>query len=122
MKLDELTQPGWEDPVEYFCEGDEKYGTPTLRVPAVIQQQTDDDAATPIPTTIGELLQCLDIVPGIAQMPPGTSRPGSGHIKLGSAKPQSNTSISGLEPTADHDTSPLPMAKPVQQVNFYPGQ
>jgi len=39
-------------------------------------------------------------------MPGGTSRPGSGHIGLGSVKPLSNTSISGLEPAVEPDTSP----------------
>jgi hypothetical protein len=36
MKLDELTQPGWEDAADYFCERDKKYGTTELRVPAVV--------------------------------------------------------------------------------------
>jgi len=27
MKPDELTQPGWEDAADYFCERDKKYGT-----------------------------------------------------------------------------------------------
>jgi len=121
MNLNELTQPGWEDPVDYFCERDKMYGTPTLRVPAVVQQQTDDDAVTPVPPTIGHLLECLDMVPGIAQIPPGTSRPGSSHMKLGSVKPQSNASISSLEPSAEHNTSPLPKAKPVEPRSSFPG-
>jgi hypothetical protein len=33
MKLDELTQPGWEDPAYYFRERYKKYGTTELRVP-----------------------------------------------------------------------------------------
>jgi len=37
MKLDELTQPGWEYAGEFFCERDMKYGTSELRVPAVLQ-------------------------------------------------------------------------------------
>jgi len=37
MKLDELTQLGWEDAADYFCERDKKYGTFELRVPAVVQ-------------------------------------------------------------------------------------
>jgi len=49
MKLDELTHPGWEDAVNYFCEGDDKYSTSELRVPAVIQTQTDDDIVAPVP-------------------------------------------------------------------------
>jgi len=91
-----------------------------LRVPAVVQQQTDDDAATPVPTTIEELLECLDIVPGLLQMLQGTSRSESSHIWLDSVKLQSNTSISGLEPAAERDTSPLLKVKPVEPVSFYP--
>jgi hypothetical protein len=64
-KLDELTQPGWEDAADYFSERDKKYGTAELWVPVVIQPQTDDDASAPPPTTFGELLERLDIVPGI---------------------------------------------------------
>jgi len=120
MKLDQLTQPGWEDAVNYFHERDKKYGTSGLQVPAVVQQQTDFDAATPVLTTIGEHLECLDIVPGILQMPQETSRPGSTHIRPSSVKLQSNTSISGLETAAECDTSPLLKAKPVEPVSVYP--
>ena len=38
MKIDELTQPAWEDAADYFCERDMKYSTSELRVPAVILQ------------------------------------------------------------------------------------
>jgi len=120
MKLNELTQPGWEDAADYFCERDKKYGTSALRVLAVVQLQTDDDVATPVPTTIGELLECRNSVPGIWQMPHRTSRPGSSHIRSGSVKLQSNMSISGLETAAEPDTSPLLKAKPVESVSFYP--
>jgi len=120
IKLDELTQLGWEDVANYFRKTDNKYGTSELIVPAIVQPQTDDDAAAPAPTTFGELMECLDIVPGISQMPQGTSRPGSSHMRLGSMKPHSNTSISGLEPTAERDMSPLVKAKPDEPVSFYP--
>ena len=119
MKLDELTQPGWEDAADYFRERDKKYGTAELRVPVVVQPQTDDDASAPPPTTFGELMERLDIVPGISQMPQRTSRPGSSHIWLGSVKLQSITSISGLEPTAEPDKSPFLQAKPVEPVSCY---
>jgi len=94
MKLNELTHQGWEDAADHFSETDMKYRTSALQVPAVVQQHTDDDAATAVPTPIGELLECLDIVPGILQMPEGTSRPGYGLNRLGLVKQQSNTSIS----------------------------
>jgi hypothetical protein len=88
IKHDELTQPGWEDTADYFCERDKKYATAKLTVPVVVQPQTDDDALAPPPTTFGELMERLDIVPRMSRMPQGTSRPGSGHMRLGSVKPQ----------------------------------
>jgi len=118
MKLAALTQPGWEDAADYFRERDKKYGTAELKVPVVVQPQTDDDTSASPPTTFGELMVRLDIVPGISQMPQGTSQPGSSHIRLGSVKPQSNTSISGLEPAVEPYTSPLLKAKPVEPVSF----
>jgi hypothetical protein len=36
MKLDELTQLGWEDAANYFHEQDKKYSTAKLRVPVVV--------------------------------------------------------------------------------------
>jgi len=120
MKLDELRQPGWEHAADYFRERDKKYGTAQFRVPVVVHPQTDDDASAPPPTTFGELLERLDIVPGISQMQQGTSRTGSSHIRLGSVKPQWNRTISVLEPAAEPDTFPLLKAKPVEPVIFYP--
>jgi len=120
MKLDELTQPGWENAADYFCEGDKKYRTSELGVPAVVQLQTDDDAATPAPTTFGEHMECLDIVFGILQMPQGTSRPGSSHMRLGSGKPQLNTSIPGLAPTTEPDSLLTQNGKPVELESFNP--
>jgi len=119
MKLDELTQPGWKDAGDSFRERDMMYGTAECRVPVVVQPQTDDEASAPPPITFGESMERLDIVPGISQVQQGTSRPGSSCIRLGSVKLQSHTSISGLEPAAEPDTSPLLKAKPVEPVSFY---
>jgi len=83
MKVDELTQPGWEDAADYICESDKKYGTAELRVLVVVQPQTDDDASAPPPTTFGEIIERRDIVHGISQRPQGASRPGSSGIRLG---------------------------------------
>jgi len=121
MKLDELTQPGWEDTADYFRERDQKYGTSALRVPAVAKPQTDEVAATPVPTTIGQHLECHDIIPGITQTPQGTSPPGSSSIRLGSWKPQSYTSISDLAPAVEPDSSLRHNEKPVELISFYPG-
>ena len=120
MKLDRLSPPGWEDAPDYVHERDKKYGTAKLRVQVVVQPQTDGEASAPPPTTFGDLMERLDIVPGISQVPQGTSRPGSSHIRLGSVKPQSNTTISGLETAGEPDTFPLLKAKPVESVSFYP--
>jgi len=120
MKLDELTPPGWEDAPDYFRERDTKYSASELRVPAVVQLEKHDGTAAPAPTTFAELMEFLGIVPGISRIPELTSRPGSSHIRVGSVKPQLRTSISGLEPTTDRDTSPGLKAKPIEPVTFCP--
>jgi hypothetical protein len=120
MKLDELIQPGWEAAADFFRERDKKYGTAELRVPVVVQPQTNDDASAPQRKTFGDYMERLDIVPGIVQMPQGTSRPASSHIRLSSVKPQSNTSLSGLEQAVKSNTSPLLKANPVEPVSFTP--
>jgi len=117
MKFIELTQPGWEDATDYFRDRDKKYGTSELRVPAVVHQRTNNDALPHPPATFAGLMERLDIVPGISE---GTSRPGSSHIRLGSVKPQSKSSIPSGEPAAEPDSSPLLNAKPVEPVSFYP--
>jgi hypothetical protein len=119
MKLDELTQPGWEHAANYFQEQDKKYGTTDLRVQAIVQLQPKDDASAPPPVTFGELMESLDIVPGISQRPQGTSRLGSSHTWLGSVKPQSKSSIPSSEPAAEPDSSMLLKAKPVEPISFY---
>jgi len=117
MMLDQLTQLGWEDAANYFCERDTKYGTSELSVPAVVQLQTNEDAPAPPLTTFGELMKSLHIVPGISQW---TSRPGCSHNRLGSVKPQSKTSIPSCEPAAEPYLSMLLKAKPVEPVTFTP--
>ena len=117
MKLDQLTQPGWEDAADFFCERDKKYGTFELRVRAVVQLPTNDDAPAPPATSFGELMESLDIVPGISQRPQGTSRPGSSHIRLGSLKPQSKSCIPCGGPAAEPDLSKLLKVKPVEPVS-----
>jgi len=72
MKLDELTHPGWQDTVNHFCDRDKNCGTLKLRVLAVVEQHADDNSAAPAPTTFGQLIQCLDIAPGISHMRQGT--------------------------------------------------
>ena len=95
------------------------YSTTELRVWAVIQPQTNDDAPPPPPATFGDLMESLDIVPRISQRPQGTSRPGSSHIRLDSVKRQSKSSIPSGEPAAEPNLSMLLKAKPVEPVSFY---
>jgi len=62
-------------------------------------------------------MESVDIVPGISQRPQGTSRPGYSHIRLGSVKPLSKSSIPSREPAAESDLSMLLKAKPVAPVS-----
>jgi hypothetical protein len=120
MKLDKLTQPGSEVAADNFAEQDKKYSTTELRLPAIVQPQTQDDAPAPPLATFGEQMENLDIIPGISQKSQGTSRPGSCHIRLCLAKPQSILNKPRIEPAAEPDLSMLLKAKPVEPVSFYP--
>jgi hypothetical protein len=64
MKLNEFTQPRSDDAVHYVRVQDKWYSTSELRVPAVVQAQTDHNAQAPPPTAFGELIECLNIDPG----------------------------------------------------------
>ena len=119
IKLDDLTQPGWGDAADDFRERDKKYGTSELKVPAGIKSETDHVAAAPSPTRFGELLETLDIVPGISPMPQCTSRPASSHMRVGSGKPKSPERISSFPPGAKPDSSQMTYATPVQPVSAY---
>ena len=86
----------------------------------MVQPQPNDDAPAPPPATFGELMENLDIVPGISQRPQGPFRPGSSHIRLSSVKPQSKSSIPSGVPASEPDSSMLLKAKPVEPVSLYP--
>jgi len=116
-KLDESTEPGWEDAADYFCEKDKKYRTFELKVPAVVQPQTNHDPPAPPLKTFGELMESVDILPGISRRPQGPSRPSSSHIRLGSVKLQSKMSKPSGEPAAEPDSSTLLNAQPVELVS-----
>jgi hypothetical protein len=119
MQLDELTQAGWKDTANYCPEYNKMHTTSELRVLAVLQPQTDDDAVAPEHTECGELMACLDIAPRISQMLQGTCQPGSSEIRLDSGKPQSNMSISDSAPDVKPDLYLIPNAKRVEVVRFY---
>jgi hypothetical protein len=81
---------------------------------------TDDDTASHAPTTFGDLLECLDIVRRISEIPHGTPRPRSSHLRLGTRKRQSNTIIPGLAPYADPDLLSFLIVKSVELVCIHP--
>jgi len=114
MKLDELTQPEWGDAADYFRERNKKYRTSELKVPAIIKSQTDHIAAAPSPKSFGELLETLNIIPGITPMTHRTSRPRSSQMRVGSRKPKSPERISSFPPGAESDLSLTMYATPVQ--------
>ena len=120
MKLDDLTQLGWGDTANHSCERDKKYRTTKFRVPAVVKLQTDDGSDTPAPTPFGELMECLDIVPGTLQMPQGTSQPGSSQMRLRSGKPHSKKGLACLPPDTEPNSSHIHEAKPVEPVSVHP--
>jgi len=97
-----------------------KYGMTALKVPSVGKPQTDSTAATPLPTTFGQRMQALDIVPGQSQMLQITSQQGSSQLRLGSENPQADNHIVLSMPAAVPDSSHIEIAKPVQPLSFYP--
>jgi len=110
LRPDKLTQPGWVDAADYFRERDIKNPKTELKIPAVGKPQEDSTAATPLPTTFGELMQALDIVPRQSQMPQVTSRQGTSQMRLRSAKPQADNNLVLPIPAAVSDSSPIEIA------------
>jgi len=90
-----------------------KYGMTELDVRAVVKPQRGMTAATPSPTTFGELMQALDIIPGQSQMPPMPSGQGSRQMGLGSVKPQAHNHRVSLMPDMMPDSSQMEIVKPV---------
>jgi len=70
-------------------------------VPGVDQPHTDVEGAAPAVTPFGVLMECLDIVCTLSQLPQGTSGEGSSDMRLGSRKPQSNMTITDLASAAE---------------------
>jgi hypothetical protein len=62
MRLDELTQPGWEDAANSFGERDMKNGIAKLKVPVVVKPQMDMTAAKPSKITVGGHKGMPDII------------------------------------------------------------
>jgi len=91
-----------------------------LKVPAVVKPQTDMTAATPSPTTFGELMQVLDIVPGQSHMMQVTSQPGCRQMRVGSDQPEADNHLLSLMPDAMPDLSQMENVKPVQPARISP--
>jgi len=104
-RLDELTQLGWGDMADHFRQRDIKHGTTELKVPADGKPQTVSTGATPWPTTFGELMEAIDIVPGQSQIPQVTSPQGSSQMRLCSEKPQAENHMVPPMPTTVPDLS-----------------
>jgi len=102
--------------VDYIHDSDKKYRTTEQKAPVVVKPQTDTTAATPSPTTFGELMQDLDIVPRQSHMPPVISRPGSSQMQLGLRKCQAGNHMVSLTRDAVSDLSQMEIAKPVQHI------
>jgi len=114
MKLEELTQLRLENTGDDFRETDKKYGPSELSVLAVVHPQTDDYVVAPASTKLGELMECLDNVLGISQMPQKTSRPGQSLFRLWSENPKSNMSKSNRAPPTKPDLSLIQNVKLVE--------
>jgi len=73
MKHDKLTHQGWEFMANHFSERDDKYGPDELTVRAVLKPPMDEVGAVPAPTTFGEIVETIHIIPRILLMPQLTS-------------------------------------------------
>jgi len=90
----------------YFCERDEMYGSTKLTVAGVTNPQMNKVAAATAPTTVGELLESLYIVPGKLQIPQGTCRLGSSYMRISLGKPHTSKHISSHLSDKKLDSSP----------------
>ena len=86
MRLDELRKPGWVDAAYYLFERDEINRTTKLKVPAVVQPQSKNEADSSALRTLGEPTETLGHIPGTSLMPQVTSRTGSCHMRIGLRK------------------------------------
>lgn len=119
MKFDEFTQPDWGDTANYIHEIEKNYCKTELKVPDVVQPQTEDDAVFSAQLTYGEPIVALDSIPGKSQIQQVTCRPGSGHMRLKSRKPQTQHRIASFQPIAAPDSSPIEISNSVQTIRFF---
>jgi hypothetical protein len=106
------------DGADSIRERDINYATAESMVLALVNPPTDTTAATPLPTTIGEHMLTLDIVPRQSQMPQLTSRPGSCQMTLCSEQPQIQTDMASLLPDAVANSWTIQDANHLDHLNF----
>jgi hypothetical protein len=99
---------------------DYSYETATLTVMADIQLQMDQFATAPALTTIGELMEILDIISAKSQMQQGSSHVESSHRRLASGKPQCYICILSLQPNAVSNWSLIMQSRCGEPVSLYP--
>jgi len=119
MRVDELTEPGCEEVADYIHQRYWNYRNSKVKELAVVQPQTNDDAAALATSKFGELMECHDIDQGILQMPQRTFRPGCSHISIGAVKPQPNTSMSVLVPATMPNSFLIQNGKRVEVESIY---
>jgi len=119
MKLDKLTQLGWQDVAEYCLRSDEMNWSTEINVLAVVNPQTDEVAVVPAPTPFGELMEAADIVTVKLPMRQRIPRPGSSHLRLGSGRPYTNKRIVSCLLHTKLDSSPNKQKKHVGLVTLY---
>jgi hypothetical protein len=92
-----------------------------VSVPAVVPHLIGRDAATHAPTMNGELLEFIDIVSRISQIPQRTYPPGSSNIRLDPGDLPSDTSISCLMSATKRESLLIHNAMHAELVNFSSG-
>jgi hypothetical protein len=73
-----------------------------LKLAAVTEPQTADNAATSTPAAFGKVVETLDKIPGKSQMLQGTARLKHSHLRSGSFNPQSQNQ----QPSVPSDKAP----------------
>ena len=101
-------------------EYDYSYRTATLQVTAVDKPQMDQFAPAPAQTTLGELMEILDVIRAKSLMLQGTSHAESSHMRLAPRTPQSYICILSPEPEVLPNSSLIKQSKPDKPVNFHP--
>ena len=93
--------------------------TTKWKVLAVSNVQTHEVAAAPAPTTFGDVMESLGILPGELRVTHVTSRPRSSHMQLGSGMPHTYPRILSCLPDKVLNSSPTKSMKCVILMSIY---